>query len=186
MCNDDSRFIRSDRLGLGQQNLAAEANSLVESTREFVSMIKLAAREVGDGISRRLRDRWNNREMRTCGRYALLPQGPTAVRAHRWFVVKLSTWPDRGGGWRARTDLNRFKPFAATRPYTGRGVSRLILSPAPDFALVAGIPRHCYSPPPEGATAEHRRERRWLMSPSVRQPQPYILYGVSTFGFFAT
>lgn len=149
-------------------------------------MIKLAAREAGDGISRRLRDRWNNREMRTCGRYALLPQGPIAVRIHRC----ISWWrclPDLagGGGRRARTELNRFKPFAATRPYTGRGVSRLTLSPAPNFSLVAGSPRHQMSPPPSSGASEDDSCHPRCASPSRLAPA-YILYGVSAFGFLAT
>lgn len=77
------------RLRLVRAAESCSENKFVESTREFVSMIKLAAREAGDGISRRLRDRWNNRVMGTCGRYALLPQGPTAVRTHRCFVLKV-------------------------------------------------------------------------------------------------
>jgi len=108
----------------------------------------------------------------------------TRTQVIRSEVVYL-TWPRRRT---TRADL--LKPFQTVRCYTTLYRAWRIATDSLAGAWLRAGRR--YSPPllfpvtpPEGATAEHWRERRWLMSPSVRQPQPYILYGVSTFGFFA-
>lgn len=94
------------------------------------------------------------------------------------FQVTEGVLPDRGGERRARTKL---KTFNATRPYTGRGVSRLILSsPAPSLArrLVA-IPRHRMSPPPSPGPGASEDDSSHPSCASQPATPSYILYGVS-------
>lgn len=164
---------------------------LVESTPSLCRWQNSAARETGGGnnIARRLRPvtlakrsvhgTTNEPDVRS----------PTAGRSQVYiYTIYIYTHrcsegvlPDRGGGRRARTKL-RFKPFAATRRYTGRGVSRLILAGAAAvFSARRSVSarRHRMSPPSVPA-------RRWLTSPpraptSRRAPFRirYLLYGVS-------
>lgn len=131
--------------------------------------IKTVARETGGGISRRFRDRRDNRETNVTLSYR--GDARRSIHTHTGVPGDRRSTTDRGGGRRARTKL-MFKPFDAARPYTGRGVSRLILSsPAPSRSPVRYHP-----PPPDVATTEPRRERGWLMSPLVRQPASRLLH----------